>query len=157
MNAIGRVLITIVAVVSAIGSYFADWNQTHILNPHWPPHAKFHNAQTMLMGTCLGLLSLYVLWIRKADPSDKAKQASVLAGLYWLTQAGAILFPRTALTDPEFRRGSQLPAQLILDAVMFAMLAIGYKLEISRIKRGSEARDRSIDGAARDGTKEPKR
>lgn len=137
MNAIGRVLITIVAVVSAIGSYVADWNQTYIFNPHWPPHAKFHNAQTMLMGTCLGLLSFYILWISKVDPSDKAKQASGLAGLYWLTQAGAILFPGSALVDPELNRASQLPAQLILDAVMFAMLAIGYRLEIDRSKRGT--------------------
>ena len=134
VNAIGRVLITIVALVSTLGSYFADWNRTHIFNPNWPPHAKFHNAQTMLMGSCLGLLSLYVLWIGKANPSEKVKQATALAGLYWLTQAGAILFPGTALVDPEFSQGSKLPAQFILDAVLFAMLAIGYKLEINRIK-----------------------
>ncbi len=45
----GKMLITIVAAYAAFGSYVFDWNKTHIYNPDWPPHAKFHNAQTMLL------------------------------------------------------------------------------------------------------------
>jgi hypothetical protein len=31
-------------------------------NPAWPPHAKFHNCQTMLMGIFGGSLSLFILF-----------------------------------------------------------------------------------------------
>jgi hypothetical protein len=34
----------------------------HLSNPAWPPHAKFHNAQTMLIGIFGGSLSLFVLF-----------------------------------------------------------------------------------------------
>ncbi|WP_020670947.1 DUF6640 family protein [Amycolatopsis nigrescens] len=58
----GKVLISLSAVGTMVGSYAADWNETHIYNPTWPPHAKFHNAQTMSMGTALSLATLYHLW-----------------------------------------------------------------------------------------------
>jgi hypothetical protein len=56
---VGRILISISALAAAIGAYVADWNETHIFNPRWPPHARFHNAQTMLLGTALGLLTIH--------------------------------------------------------------------------------------------------
>ncbi|MGN5381810.1 DUF6640 family protein [Streptomyces lasalocidi] len=57
----GKTLLTLTSLVTACGSYFFDWNETHIYNPNWPPHAKFHNAQTMSMGTAVGTVSLYTL------------------------------------------------------------------------------------------------
>src|ERR1700753_435751 len=96
---IGKVLITLVALFSAFGSYIFDWNKTHLLNPNWPPHAKFHNAQDMLMGTTTGLLALWLLWLQKADYRNKLGLSIILASLYWITQFGAIFFPGTALTD----------------------------------------------------------
>ncbi|MFL6124904.1 DUF6640 family protein [Actinophytocola sp.] len=51
----GKVLISLSAVGTMVGAYAADWNETHIYNPTWPPHAKFHNAQTMSMGAALSL------------------------------------------------------------------------------------------------------
>ena len=131
----GKILITLVAIWAAFGSYIFDWNRTHIYNPSWPPHAKFHNAQTMLLGTAIGLLSLWVLWSQKNDKIKPLRLATVLASLYWLTQAGSILFPGTALADPEFAHPGQLPAQLIVDVVMLAMLVAGYSLEANRLKK----------------------
>jgi hypothetical protein len=131
----GKILITIAAMWSAGGSYIFDWNHTHIYNPRWPPHAKFHNAQTMLLGTCLGLLSLWILWLEKLDEILKTRIAVFLASFYWLTQMGSILFPGTALTDPEFAYPGEPPHQLIVDLVMLAILAIAWTLEMHRIRK----------------------
>jgi len=131
---IGKILITIVAIYSAAGSYAFDWNATHIYNPLWPPHSKFHNAQTMLLGTCIGLVALWILWILKGDKMIKLRISAILASLYWLTQAGSLLFPGTALVDPQFAHARQAPAQLIVDVVMLTFLAIGYPLEVKRLK-----------------------
>ena len=125
---IGKILITIVAIWAAGGSYIFDWNETHIYNPNWTPHAKFHNAQTMLLGTVIGLLSLWLLWFQNGEQTMMLRLSMVLASFYWITQAGSISFPGTALVDPEFARPGQLPAQLIVDVVMLAMLALAYLL-----------------------------
>jgi hypothetical protein len=54
----GKALISLVAVETAVGPFRYDWNETHIYNPHWPPHAKFHNGQTMSLGAALSAAAL---------------------------------------------------------------------------------------------------
>ncbi|GAB4046041.1 DUF6640 family protein [Spirosoma litoris] len=135
---IGKFLITLVAIWATVGSYIFDWNHTHIYNPAWPPHAKFHNAQTMLLGTVIGLTALWVLWWPKGEYSYRLRVASALASYYWITQAGSLLFPGTALVDPQFAYPGQPPAQLIVDVVMLVLLAIGFVGERSRLKRNPQ-------------------
>jgi hypothetical protein len=131
---LGRVLISFSALAAAIGAYVADWNETHIFNPRWPPHARFHNAQTMLLGTALGLLTLYYLWSKRWRGPSGLGIGTALAAVYWLTQAGSLLFPGTALTDPEF--ASRVPHlggvpinQLVIEAFFLAFVVVGYVLE----------------------------
>ena len=61
-KSLGRAMISLVSLVTAAGPYRADWNETHVKNPAWPPHAKFHNGQTMSLGLALGVTSLWQLW-----------------------------------------------------------------------------------------------
>ncbi len=56
---IGRILLTISSIIQLLGPFIADYNKTHVLNPAWPPHARFHNGQTMSMGVCLSVLTVY--------------------------------------------------------------------------------------------------
>ena len=138
---IGKLLISLIALFTAVSPYLADWNETHIYNPLWLPHAKFHNAQTMVLGAFLGLLSLYCLWFRR-EISDKQKlnEGAVLASLYWLAQLPAAFFPGVALSDPG---GVKMPVilgvelnQLILNiTVIFPLLILGYYLERRSLKK----------------------
>ena len=54
----------------------------------------------------------------------------VLASMYWIIQAGAILFPGSSLVDPELAHKGQPQSQLIVDLVMLLMLAFGYAIEL---------------------------
>lgn len=126
---IGAWMITLVALVTIIGPFLADWNETHIFNPRWTPHAKFHNAQTMLLGVGLGVSALWFVWRRNGDRKSNLLAAVIFAALYYITQAGSITFPGTALFDPEFDPGSSIPGQPILDAVILGLLGIAYYLE----------------------------
>jgi hypothetical protein len=116
-------LVTIVAVLTSCLAYVFDWNETHVYNPNWPPHAKFHNAQTLLLGTLLGVVSLVLLW-GKHD----LRSAVLTCSLYWLAQLGSLLFPGTALIDPEFRNrhGGRAPMQPLLASVLLCLLATAW-------------------------------
>jgi hypothetical protein len=127
-----RILLTIVGLFTCTSAFLADWNETHIHNPRWPPHAKFHNGQTMSMGLALGMLTLYYLWrpLMVESAKDNLNIVVTFASLYWVTQLSAILFPGTMFTDPEF--GDAHP-QIYICAVLFALIGVGYSSEKSRI------------------------
>ena len=140
----GKILISFIALFTAVSPYLADWNETHIYNPNWTPHAKFHNAQTMIFGLLLGLLALWTLWIRKnVAPKEKLNQATIFAALYWVAQMPAILFPGTAFVDPN---GIQMPSVLGIQTnqvfmcvfFIFPVLAVGYYLEHRRIIKSNQ-------------------
>ncbi|HEY0193247.1 MAG TPA: DUF6640 family protein, partial [Kofleriaceae bacterium] len=93
----GRALLSLVAVWMVIGTYAFDWNATHIYNPNWPPHAKFHNGQTMAMAVVLALVGGYFVW-RRREPRTSLLAGAVTLSIYWLTQALANLYPGVAWT-----------------------------------------------------------
>ncbi|NRQ38933.1 hypothetical protein HII36_45010 [Nonomuraea sp. NN258] len=99
-----RILIIAVAAITTVGAVLADLvvpdlAAQHAFNPAWPPHAKFHDAQYMVMTVLLGLAGL-TLALRPGRNTLLAA-AAVLA-IPWLGMIGALLFPGTATYDPEF-------------------------------------------------------
>ena len=161
----GKVLLTLTSLVSAYGSYFFDWNHTHIYNPNWPPHAKFHNAQTMSMGTAVGMAGLYTLWARRGPWTwERLQVSTAAASFYWITQLSSTLYPGTALVDgpwpapadtPDRADGAPGPAsgreralvtaparpprfrgpQTVIASVSLALNALAYGLESRRLAR----------------------
>ena len=134
---IGRSLLTINAVVVMAGGFIADMGKTHMRNPRWPPHAKFHNAQTIGLGAILGAASLWFTW-KAQRPADLG--VAVLAGeAIYASWVFATLMPGTAWTDPEFLRGQQtldqLPPQLYLGAAMSIVVGCGARLTAGELRR----------------------
>ncbi|KAH7318077.1 hypothetical protein B0I35DRAFT_478613 [Stachybotrys elegans] len=101
---LGKILLTVDALGLLFGAPLADMNETHQYNPRWPPHAKFHNGQTITLSVMLGLLTLYYTW--RSHPGTSARDSintAVLCGsIYWLAGYAALFFPETAGLDPEF-------------------------------------------------------
>ena len=121
-----------VGLFTCVGAYIADYSDSHIFNPRWPPHAKFHTGQTMSMALALGVATLYYLWrpVKAEASKENLNIVATFASLYWATQLSAILYPGTRFTDPEF--GDSI-FQVYLDAVMFTLIGIGYVFEARRI------------------------
>lgn len=119
---IGRWLFSLNALIVGVGGFLTDWNATHLFNPNWPPHAKFHNGQTMATGVLLALASLFFVWRGSGDRKTNVLAAAIFGVMLYWTQAAANLFPGTAWTDPEFltlgQSLSDFPPQLYLDLVM---------------------------------------
>ncbi|MEU6680282.1 DUF6640 family protein [Streptomyces sp. NPDC046853] len=128
----GRVLLTLSSLSTMCGAYIADWNDTHIYNPNWPPHAKFHNAQTMSLGAALGATGLCALWGRGDSRSqERLNLAAGAASLYWVTQLSAIAYPGTAFMDPP-KKGAP---QAFLAGTTLALNGLAYALERRRLRK----------------------
>ena len=132
-----RWLVAFVAFVTAVGGLMADYfipssGAQHIKNPRWPPHAKFHNAQTILMGFSLGVLALVILFRRSPISTNALLLSAILASLYWLCIFAAPIFAGTAFIDPEFASPTpktfEIPAQLLIGMFLVAVLlaAVGF-------------------------------
>lgn len=139
----GRIIISFLGLFTAVSPYLADWNVTHIYNPNWLPHAKFHNAQTMVLGAFLGILSLYCLWFRKTiSAKQRLIESAVIVSLYWLAQIPAYFFPGTMLQDPGANH-VQFPVvfgvefnQLTMNiTVILPLILTAYYLENKRINK----------------------
>jgi hypothetical protein len=91
------------ALSTSVSCYIADWNETHVKNPNWPPHARFHNGQTMSLGLLLGLVTAWytskAAEARRQGYHAEAKEAlwvaAVVGSLYWVAGCSAILYPGT--------------------------------------------------------------
>lgn len=112
----------------------------HIHNPNWPPHAKFHDAQYIAMTPLVSAVGLRILFQRDGDAHAHLRQAAALASVAWLGMWGALLFPGTAATDPEFEPTEQkvagLHPQLFMSLVALGGLSGTVLVEAARARRG---------------------
>ncbi|KAH8837127.1 hypothetical protein MCOR27_006754 [Pyricularia oryzae] len=111
---LGRVLLTVDCIGLLFGAIIADWNETHVYNSRWPPHAKFHNAQTITLSVILGLATLFLTWRpylqdtsgpKRLSPElarDSLRMAAFTGSIYWIAGLAAAFFPGTSGLDPEF-------------------------------------------------------
>ena len=53
---LGKLLLSTTALITAIAPTLNDWNDTHIFNPRWAPHARFEDPDQPLPRGALGLL-----------------------------------------------------------------------------------------------------
>lgn len=131
----GRIAMSIAALSCSVSCYIADFNETHVYNPKWPPHARFHNGQTMSLGLTLGLLGQYLIWRpvfdRTVSPRDSAFVAAIVGSLYWICGMSGILYPGTKWLDPEFGDGSP---QAPVFAAHVAITWLGYWATVKGLK-----------------------
>jgi hypothetical protein len=127
MPLLSRVVFIFVAVFFAVAGHHADMSKTHMFNPNWPPHAKFHAGQTLMFSIVLGLCTIFFSIRRTNDKVNAVIAAALFSGLYAVTQALAILYPNTYFWDPEFASMPNtilgLPGQLFIDGVALSLVA----------------------------------
>jgi hypothetical protein len=130
---ISRLVLSGAALGTIAGTGRADLNRTHLFNPSWPPHARFHSAAGW--GSVAGsqLLALWLLWrpCTDADDGDLAiKIAALLPAVAWVSFFPALATPGTAVEDEpgHLARIAGVPANLVPATLIPIISAIGYTL-----------------------------
>lgn len=137
----------------ALGAFIADYNETHgkhhptqphpfqlqtnliVSNPNWPPHARFHNGQTMSLSVCLAAASIYFTF-RPSFPKNtiSAKEsafvAAAIGSFYCFAGMTAILYPGTNWWDKEYPNNGE---QKYIFSGILVMMWAGYVWEASRM------------------------
>lgn len=97
-------------------------------------HAKFHNAQTILLGLALGIFSIMLLFLHSPLTRETLVISAILASLYWICISAAPIFPGTAFADPEFAsvapNVARLPLQLVIAFVLVGILLVAIALSL---------------------------
>lgn len=134
----GRRILTSVAALTAVGGFLADWNRTHLFNPNWPPHARFHDALTIALGSLLGASGLYFLHRKRDDPERDLALGALLPSLFWIAQGASFAFPGAEGFESEFPE--KVPRvkgvwinERFSSVLMLALVTPGYALE--RVRR----------------------
>jgi hypothetical protein len=125
----GRWILSGVAVMLATNGFLGDWNRTHLFNPRWTPHSKYHDALTLLLGAGLGGMSLRALWRKEPD----LETAALLPAIFWASMAGSFAFPGAGsiareFPDPADRVGLSKIHEGVISAGMLALTVAGYAL-----------------------------
>ncbi len=134
-----RVLAVLVAVITVFGALLADFvipagAAQHLRNDTWPPHAKFHDAQYIVMSILLGVLALTLLLRRDGGTRSRLWTACAILATPWLGLLAAMLFPGTAVHDPEFADTTiiGLHPQVLLAMILLAVLTTAVALSTRR-------------------------
>ena len=79
----GKAILTFVLGAIALINLLADWNKTHVFNPAWHPHARFHAAVMSLIVWAVSAIAIWLLWRRSVEPELGIKVAALLALTLW--------------------------------------------------------------------------
>ena len=95
MNKTVKRLLTLTSLLSLVIPAVADLNATHLTNPLWPAHARFHFAIQFFSNVVLNGFGLWLLWGRHSHRGSRL--SVVVAGLgpllFWGMFFPALLMP----------------------------------------------------------------
>jgi hypothetical protein len=140
--ALGRWIMTFVLVAGAVVSTAVDWNDSHLFNPAWHPHARFHDALFLMIVDAMTLVTLWLLWRRGPEPEIGFRVAALFAAAVW-TPFFYIeaLIPGTSLLAsdnvPVVRVGGlALAPNLVVAIVMVLLTLVAHGLGRESARRG---------------------
>lgn len=74
-----RIALSFSVVLYALLIPYLEVNASHVFNPNWPPHARFHEVWQLYSNCMIGLLALWFIWAKA-----EVKMAGLLGMMVWV-------------------------------------------------------------------------
>lgn len=128
---LGKSLLTLANVITAVAPLAADWNDSHIFNERWPAHARFHGVTALAMTTTLSSAGIWSVWSGESDQAAARFFAAAVPVAYWAPFFLAPLVPGTAVDDPPHpvQRVAGVPVSLLGAGATAATAVAGWLID----------------------------
>ena len=132
----GKSLLTFLLGAYPVINVLADWNKTHIFNPTWPPHARFHIAYGSVIAWSAVAIAIWLLWRRSTEPEVGVRVALLVQLALWTPFLYlTLLVPGTSLSlgaaSPVVQHkiaGVVIEPQVVIAIIFHLLIAWGYRL-----------------------------
>ena len=138
---LGKGLLTLATVITAMAPVAADWNDSHIFNKRWPGHARFHGVTALAMAVTLSSANIWLVWADDGDRATARFFAAAVPVAYWAPFFLAPLVPGAAVDDPPHPVGrvAGVPVNLLGAAATTATAAAGWFVDHQSARVSTEA------------------
>ncbi|MEL7179620.1 MAG: DUF6640 family protein [Pseudomonadota bacterium] len=59
-----KIAVTAITIFYGLVPAIADLNETHLFNPLWSEHARFHGAWFLAFAAGIAVIALFLIWVR---------------------------------------------------------------------------------------------
>jgi hypothetical protein len=91
----GRIVLTVPLALGMIAFVAFQWNTTHVFNPKWHPHARFHAVQLGLFFITLSGVGLWLVWASGITAPIAGWLAAAVPFVFWGGEFAALAVPGT--------------------------------------------------------------
>ncbi|MBE1470406.1 DUF6640 family protein [Kibdelosporangium phytohabitans] len=126
----GKIVLTVALAATMLGPAVADFNDSHVFNPDWPPHARFHAVMLLAVGIGVSIAGLWLVWRRSPDPATGLRVAAAVPVVVWGAFFVPLFVPGTSVEEypGEVGRLLGVPLNLVLAGVFMVLAVAGYRL-----------------------------
>jgi hypothetical protein len=129
---------TVAALVASVLPILVDISESHLLNPEWPSHARVHEVWLLATGTGVGIVALWLIWMRPRLVLATILITCILGGFLVAAATaplygGVLVDPATAHLMPNNDRVLGIPANLFAFSLALVILLIGLALARARV------------------------
>lgn len=133
---VGSIILSVVLIAGTFALICFQWNKSHVFNPTWHPHARFHAVQLTFFFIILSVVALWLVWQNSPRSSTITFVTALIPFTFWLGELLALLVPGTDpnqdLNHPNTFSlfGFKIHGNLLFSAVMIVLTFLGYMLSI---------------------------
>ena len=130
---LAKILLSVLVVISTLVSVVVDWNSSHVFNPDWHPHGRFHDVMLLTLLVGLVPLLLWLLWRSSPEPEVAITVTTAILVIFWGSFYVNLLIPGTTPAanleeSPPSLLGLPLYPNMVIAAIIIVLALIGYWL-----------------------------